>query len=106
MIGAGDGVGGAIAKAFAAEGMAVCVTRRARNMQQLEALAEGIRKTGHPNVYVVDKEEDMVPLVRDMAHTGDLVIGLGAGTITDWSYALPDLLSGAPTLKVAAGGAH
>ncbi len=69
-------------------------------------VAEGIRKAGHPNVHVVDKEEDMVPLVRDMAQPGDLVIGLGAGTITDWSYALPDLLSGAPKLKVAAGGAH
>jgi UDP-N-acetylmuramate--alanine ligase len=70
------------------------------------AVAEGIRKAGHNNVHVVDKEDDMVPLVRDMAQAGDLVIGLGAGTITDWSYALPDLLSGTPIFKVAAGGAH
>ena len=39
-IGAGAGVGGAIALTFAAEGMAVCMTRRARNLNQLEALAE------------------------------------------------------------------
>ena len=46
VIGAGDGVGGAIAKAFAAQGMAVCVTRRARNLDQLNALVETIQNTG------------------------------------------------------------
>jgi NAD(P)-dependent dehydrogenase (short-subunit alcohol dehydrogenase family) len=46
VIGAGDGVGGAIAKAFAAEGHPVCVTRRARNLDQLEALAQSIRQDG------------------------------------------------------------
>ena len=29
VVGAGDGVGGAIARAFAAEGMEVCIRRRA-----------------------------------------------------------------------------
>ncbi len=69
------------------------------------AVAEGIRKAGHANVHVVDKEDDLVPLVRALAHAGDVVIGLGAGTITDWSYALPELLSG-DQRKVAAGGSH
>ena len=55
VIGAGDGVGGAIAKAFAAEGLAVCVTRRARNLDQLNALVETIRSTGgEAHAYGVD----------------------------------------------------
>lgn len=46
VIGAGDGVGGAIAKAFAREGLAVVVTRRERHLDQLETLAEEIRAAG------------------------------------------------------------
>lgn len=46
VIGAGDGVGGAIARAFAREGHPACITRRARNLDQLETLAESIRQAG------------------------------------------------------------
>jgi len=46
VIGAGEGVGQAIAHAFAAAGHPVCVTRRARNLPQLEALATDIRAKG------------------------------------------------------------
>lgn len=46
VIGAGDGVGGAIARAFAAAGHPVCLTRRARNLDKLEALAAEIRSHG------------------------------------------------------------
>ncbi|MDB5470210.1 MAG: family oxidoreductase [Caulobacter sp.] len=46
VVGAGIGVGGSIAKAFAAEGMAVVMTRRPRNLDQLEALAAEIRAGG------------------------------------------------------------
>lgn len=46
VVGVGEGVGGAIARAFAAEGYAVCVTRRARNLEQLEAFADEIRAEG------------------------------------------------------------
>ncbi|WGM37859.1 SDR family NAD(P)-dependent oxidoreductase [Caulobacter sp. NIBR1757] len=46
VVGAGIGVGGSIAKAFAAEGMAVVMTRRPRNLDQLESLAEEIRAAG------------------------------------------------------------
>lgn len=65
VIGAGDGVGGAIAKAFAAEGHEVCVTRRARNLDQLEALANDIHaRGGKARPYGVDarSEEEMVAL--------------------------------------------
>ncbi|HOP19138.1 MAG TPA: SDR family oxidoreductase [Parvularculaceae bacterium] len=65
IIGAGDGLGGAIARAFAAEGLAVCLTRRARHMAELEALADDIRKDGGTaHAFGVDarNEEEMTAL--------------------------------------------
>ncbi len=85
VIGAGDGVGGAIAKAFAAQGLTVCVTRRARNLDQLEALAEDIRKTGgKAHAFGVDArdEAEMVALFDKVeAEVGPLevvVFNIGA----------------------------
>ena len=46
IVGAGDATGAAIARAFAAEGYVACVNRRARNADQLEALAQSIRDAG------------------------------------------------------------
>lgn len=46
VIGAGDATGGAIARAFAREGLTACVNRRARNADALEALAASIRDEG------------------------------------------------------------
>jgi NAD(P)-dependent dehydrogenase (short-subunit alcohol dehydrogenase family) len=47
IIGAGDATGGAIARAFAREGLIACVNRRPRNADALEALARSIRDEGH-----------------------------------------------------------
>jgi NAD(P)-dependent dehydrogenase (short-subunit alcohol dehydrogenase family) len=59
VVGAGDGVGGAIARAFAAEGHPVCITRRARNLDQLEALAGEIRAGGGvAHAFGVDAREE------------------------------------------------
>jgi len=46
VIGAGDGLGAAIARAFAREGLAVCVTRQPRHVEALEMLANSIRAEG------------------------------------------------------------
>lgn len=46
VIGAGDATGGAIARAFAREGLTACINRRARNADALEALATSIRDEG------------------------------------------------------------
>jgi NAD(P)-dependent dehydrogenase (short-subunit alcohol dehydrogenase family) len=46
VIGAGDGAGAGIARAFASAGYEVCLTRRARHLEQLEQLARDIRKSG------------------------------------------------------------
>jgi UDP-N-acetylmuramate--alanine ligase len=32
-------------------------------------------------------------MVRDIAKPGDLVVCLGAGSISQWAYALPDQLA-------------
>ena len=47
IIGAGDATGGAIARAFAVEGLTACVNRRPHNADQLEALAKSIRVQGY-----------------------------------------------------------
>ena len=85
VIGAGDGVGGAIAKAFAADGMAVCVTRRARNLDQLEALAEAIRSTGgEAHAFGIDarSEQETIDLFaaieRDIGPISVVVFNIGA----------------------------
>lgn len=90
VVGAGDGVGGAIARAFAAEGLEVCLTRRARNLDQLEELAASIRSSGgKAHAYGVDArvEEEMVALVdRIEAEVGPLevvVFNIGANVRFD-----------------------
>jgi NAD(P)-dependent dehydrogenase (short-subunit alcohol dehydrogenase family) len=63
VIGAGDALGGAIARRFAAEGYAAVIVRR--NAEQLEPLAEAIRAAGgeaHPFGVDARKEEAMIEL--------------------------------------------
>jgi NAD(P)-dependent dehydrogenase (short-subunit alcohol dehydrogenase family) len=71
IIGAGEGVGGAIARAFAADGFAVCVTRRARNLSQLDELVAEIRASGgEAHAFGVDarSEEETVALFDRIEH--------------------------------------
>ena len=85
IIGAGDGVGAAVARAFARDGLAVCVTRRPRHLDRLEALAATIRADGGvAHAYGVDarNEAEMIALVdRIEAEVGPLevvVFNIGA----------------------------
>ena len=59
-----------------------------------DELASGLRRHGHPHVLTVDDEEGLVETIAAVAKSGDLVVGLGAGTITDWINALPARLAG------------
>lgn len=66
IVGAGIGVGSGLARAFAEEGLSVCMTRRARNLDELEELADQIRIAGgEAHSFGVDarNEEEMTALV-------------------------------------------
>jgi UDP-N-acetylmuramate--alanine ligase len=58
-----------------------------------DALIEGLKRQGHENVLPADDEDHLVSLLAEIAKPGDLVIGLGAGTITEWTHALPNRLN-------------
>lgn len=65
IIGAGDDTGAAIARAFAADGLTVCLVRRARHADALEALAQSIRDTGGKAVAMpmdAREEDEMITL--------------------------------------------
>ncbi|MGO4917699.1 UDP-N-acetylmuramate--L-alanine ligase [Pseudogemmobacter sp. W21_MBD1_M6] len=57
-------------------------------------LVAGLIRHGHRHVRAVVDEADLARLVREQAKPGDMVVCLGAGTISTWAYALPDLLKG------------
>lgn len=85
IVGAGDGVGSAIARAFAREGLAVCVTRRPRHLDKLESLVATIREDGgEAHAFGVDArdEAEMIALIdRIEAEIGALsvvVFNIGA----------------------------
>jgi UDP-N-acetylmuramate--alanine ligase len=62
-----------------------------------DALVEGLLVRGHRHVVKLPGASALAPLVHDLARPGDLVICLGAGSITNWANALPselDLLAG------------
>ena len=56
-------------------------------------LAEGIHNRGHRAVHKIDGPEQLAPLVRGLVQPGDVVVCLGAGTISQWAYALPGQLA-------------
>jgi UDP-N-acetylmuramate--alanine ligase len=60
-----------------------------------DALVAGMRARGHRHVVPLDAPADLAALVRGFAHAGDYVVCLGAGSITQWAYALPGDLAGA-----------
>jgi NAD(P)-dependent dehydrogenase (short-subunit alcohol dehydrogenase family) len=85
VVGAGDGLGAAIARAFAAEGLTACVTRRPRHLEPLEALARSIVDSGgRARAFGLDAriEEEVVALVdrieRDVGPLEVMVFNIGA----------------------------
>ncbi|MEM7490912.1 MAG: UDP-N-acetylmuramate--L-alanine ligase [Pseudomonadota bacterium] len=57
-------------------------------------LVAGLIRTGHRHARAVTGEDDLVRLVREQARPGDIVVCLGAGTISAWANALPARLNG------------
>jgi UDP-N-acetylmuramate--alanine ligase len=50
---------------------------------------QGLRAHGHREVVPLQKPAELAGIVKGLAHSGDLVVCLGAGNITQWAYALP-----------------
>jgi NAD(P)-dependent dehydrogenase (short-subunit alcohol dehydrogenase family) len=85
VVGAGDGLGAALAGAFAAEGLTVCVTRRPRHADALEALAAALRAKGaKAHAFPLDAREEgeIVGLVerieRDIGPLDVVIFNIGA----------------------------
>ena len=54
-----------------------------------EQLAEGLRAYGHRSAHLLDTPNDLAESVFGFAQEGDLVMCLGAGSITQWAADLP-----------------
>ncbi|MEL6266812.1 MAG: UDP-N-acetylmuramate--L-alanine ligase [Pseudomonadota bacterium] len=58
-----------------------------------DALVGGLRAHGHREAHAIRGPEGLAPFVAEQARPGDIVICLGAGTISAWTNALPDALA-------------
>jgi UDP-N-acetylmuramate--alanine ligase len=54
-----------------------------------DALVTGLRAHGHKQSIPLAGPEKLPPLIKKLAKPGDYVVCLGAGSITQWAYALP-----------------
>lgn len=52
-------------------------------------LVKGLVAHGHRHARIIDSEDALEALVREQARPGDMVVCLGAGTISAWAHALP-----------------
>lgn len=57
-------------------------------------LVAGLIRHGHRHARAVTSEDDLERLVREQARPGDMVVCLGAGTISAWANGLPARLQG------------
>ena len=58
-----------------------------------DGLVQGLRAHGHRQAIPLDGPEHLARTVRRLVQSGDIVVCLGAGNITQWAYALPDELA-------------
>jgi len=58
-----------------------------------EAVVGGLIERGHRNVRPLSGPHDLAPLVSELARPGDIVVCLGAGSITNWANSLPGELA-------------
>ena len=57
-------------------------------------LVAGLIRHGHRHARIVEDQNDLTRIVREQAKPGDMVVCLGAGTISTWANALPEALKG------------
>jgi UDP-N-acetylmuramate--alanine ligase len=58
-----------------------------------DALVGGLIEHGHRNVRPLADANSLAPLVKELAQPGDMVVCLGAGSITGWANSLPGELA-------------
>ncbi|MGH6674337.1 MAG: UDP-N-acetylmuramate--L-alanine ligase [Xanthobacteraceae bacterium] len=58
-----------------------------------DSLVQGLQTHGHRQVFALESPDKLAGLVAGMAEPGDYVVCLGAGSITQWAYALPSELA-------------
>ena len=68
-----------------------------------DALVEGLRTHGHRSVEALLSPDALPEMVSRLTNAGDLVVCLGAGTISNWANDLPDALAALPHSRVEAG---
>jgi len=56
-------------------------------------LVAGLVAHGHRHARAILNEDDLERLVREQARPGDMVVCLGAGTISAWAHGLPERLA-------------
>lgn len=67
-----------------------------------EDIVAGLIQAGHKSAAILRDEKDLPELMQHMARPGDIVMCVGAGSITKWAYDLPEQL--AKKLNVAVNG--
>ena len=66
-----------------------------------DKLVEGLQAAGHKHVLKLESSEALAKTVASVAVSGDMVVCLGAGSITKWAYALPEELQKLKPKKAA-----
>jgi UDP-N-acetylmuramate--alanine ligase len=67
-----------------------------------EGLVEGLKARGHRRALPLSGPDALAEVIIDEAASGDMVVCLGAGSITQWANALPEALE---RLQAGQGGA-
>ena len=57
-----------------------------------DGLVAGLIRSGHRHARAIHDEADLVRLVKEQAVAGDMIVCLGAGTISTWAHGLPEQL--------------
>jgi UDP-N-acetylmuramate--alanine ligase len=57
-----------------------------------DSMVEGLQTRGHRHVLPLDDPDALPSLIASVTKPGDLVIFLGAGTVTNWANTLPEAL--------------
>jgi UDP-N-acetylmuramate--alanine ligase len=67
-----------------------------------DALVDGLRRHGHRKVVALAAPELLAQTVAEIARPGDMVVCLGAGSISNWAHELPAALEACASAKPSA----